>query len=139
MTLQRIVPKTAEVKTEVKKEPPSPAPKPLTDAQFAQMLQGTWRYTDNIGALFVTFNADGTFSTVREVKELRLFQKVFVQSPVSSGTWSVANGKLMFHVLTSVHPDRVNTQFNFTVRSISQQDFIFVDYLGRVGQAVRVP
>ncbi len=134
MTLQQVAaePKTAQ------KEPPQATAKELTDAQVTDMLNGTWKYSDNIGALFVTFNADKTFSTVREVQELRLFQKVFVQSPVSTGTWNVANGKLTFNIQTSVHPDRVNTRFNFVVRSISQKDFIFVDYLGRVGQAFRV-
>ena len=43
----------------------------------------------------------------------------------------MANGKLTFHILTSVHPERVNTEFDFVVRSITPQDLIFVDYLGR--------
>ena len=139
MTLQRPAAKPVPVKSEpVKKDPPGTTAKTLTDAEVTKMLQGSWRYTDNIGALFLSFHADKTFSTVREVKELRLFQKVFVQSPVSTGTWNVKNGKLTFHILTSVHPERVNTEFDFSVRSITPQDFIFVDYLGRVGQAVRV-
>ncbi|WP_166831742.1 TIGR03067 domain-containing protein [Thalassoroseus pseudoceratinae] len=134
MTLQRIVPEPIPAK----KEPLGTTAKVLTDAQVTEMLKGSWRYTDRIGALFVTFNADGSFRTVREVKEIRLFQKVFVQSPVSTGKWSVAKGKLRFHIQTSVHPDRINKLFEFNVRSISERDFIFVDYLGRVGQASKV-
>lgn len=134
MTLQRISKQPASPK----EEPSGTTVNVLTDAQVKDMLKGSWRYVDNIGSLFVTLNADGSFSTVREVKEIRIFQKVFVQSPVSTGTWSVANGKLTFHILTSVQPDRVNKLFDFAVRSISEQDFIFVDYLGRVGQASRI-
>ena len=83
--------------------------------------------------------ADGTCSTVREVQQIRLFQKAFVRTPISSGKWSVKNGTLTFTATASVHPDRVNKQFPFTVRSVSERDFIFVDYLGRVGQATKVP
>ena len=86
----------------------------------------------------MTFSENGTFSTVRESKQVRLFHKVFVQTPISSGTWAIRNGTLRFHIQTSVHPSRVNHAFDFTVRSITASDFIFVDYLGRVGQATRV-
>jgi uncharacterized protein (TIGR03067 family) len=123
--------------------PPKPqtgvAGKLLTDDEVTKMLAGTWRYVDDIGALYVTFAKDGTFSTVREVQQIRLFQKAFVRTPVSSGRWSVNSGNLTFAISASTHPDRVNKQFPFAVRSISDRDFIFVDYLGRVGKAARVP
>lgn len=112
---------------------------PLTDQQVTAMLKGTWRYVDNIGALYVTFAETGGFTTVREVQQIRLFQKAFVRTPVSSGRWSVSNGTLMFAITTSTHLDRVNKQYAFAVRSISDRDFIFVDSLGRVGKAVKIP
>ena len=90
-----------------KQQPSGTAGTVLTDAQVKEMLKGTWRYTDSIGALFATLNANGTFSTVREVKEIRLFQKMFVQTPISTGIWSVQNGRLTFNVQTSVQRDRV--------------------------------
>jgi len=121
------------------KAPNDPIVKPLTDEDVTRLLKGTWRYVDDLGALYVTFAADGKFSTVREVQQIRLFQKAFVRTPVSSGRWSVSRGTLTFAIQASTHPDRVNKQFPFAVRSISDQDFIFVDYLGRVGKAVRVP
>jgi uncharacterized protein (TIGR03067 family) len=135
MTLQRMDKRPV---AQAKQEPSGAAAKVLNDGQVKELLMGTWRYTDNVGALFVTFHPDGTFSTVREVKEMRLFQKVFVQTPISTGKWNLQNGKLAFHVRTSVHPDRVNKEFDFFIRSITDHDFIFVDYLGRVGQAVKV-
>jgi len=114
------------------------AAKVLTDAEVAKSLAGTWRYKDEIGALLVTFTSDGNWSSIREVQELRLFQKVFVRTPVSSGKWTVQNGTLTFTCTASVDPNRVNRQLPFTVRSITQGDFIFVDYMGRLGKAVRV-
>lgn len=138
MTLQRMGKKTAPQPVPAKQEPTGTTAKVLTDDQVKDMLKGTWKYADKIGSLLVTFKADGKFSTVREVKEIRVFQKVFVQSPVSTGKWSVQNGTLTFHIQTSVHPDRVNKSFDFSVRSISEKDFIFVDYIGRVGQASRI-
>ncbi len=137
MTLQRMGKPSAQP-APIKIEPSGNTAKVLTDAQVKELLKGTWRYADKVGSLFVTFTPEGTFSTVREVKEIRVFQKVFVQSPVSTGKWSIQNGTLTFHIQTSVHPDRVNKRFDFSVRSITDRDFIFVDYMGRVGQASRV-
>jgi uncharacterized protein (TIGR03067 family) len=129
--------------TTARPEPPQEAPgttgKVLTDAEVTRMLAGTWKYRDDVGALYVTFGADGTCSSVREVQQVRLFQKAFVRTPISSGRWSVRNGTLTLTITASIHPDRVNKQLPFSVRSISDRDFIFVDYLGRVGQATKVP
>ena len=110
----------------------------VSDEEIAKLLVGTWKYQDSIGNLFAVFHADGSFSTTREIQEIRLFQRVFVQTPVSTGRWSVQNGKINFVVTTSTHWDRVNRQLAFVVRSISQNDLIFVDYLGQVGRAAKV-
>jgi uncharacterized protein (TIGR03067 family) len=129
--------------TPARVEPPQEAPgttsKVLTDAEVTRMLAGTWKYRDDVGALYVTFGADGTCSSVREVQQVRLFQKAFVRTPISSGRWSVRNGTLTLTITASIHPERVNKQLPFSVRSISDRDFIFVDYLGRVGKATKVP
>ena len=138
MTLQRMGKQSAPQPAPARQEPTGATAKVLTDAQVKELLKGTWRYADKLGSLIVTFTPEGTFSTVREVKEIRVFQKVFVQSPISTGKWSLQNGTLTFHIQTSVHPDRVNKLFDFSVRSISEKDFIFVDYMGRVGQASRI-
>jgi len=130
--------KSSEQSSKVATAPSTAAARLLTDDEVKRLLAGTWRHKDNLGALFITFRADGTYSTVREVQELRLFQKVFVQTPVSSGTWRVQRGVVAFSVNTSTDPLRVGKTFDFTIRSISERDFIFVDYLGVVGSAVRV-
>jgi uncharacterized protein (TIGR03067 family) len=110
----------------------------LTDEQVAKMLAGTWKLNDSAGSLYVTFEPDGKFSTVREYQELRLFHKSFVQTPISTGTWGVKNGNLTAEALQSVRPERVDRKLAFAVRSISKQDMIFVDPLGRVVSAVKV-
>jgi uncharacterized protein (TIGR03067 family) len=120
------------------KPQPTPALNGLTDADLTKMLAGTWRLNDNAGSLFVTFNANGTVSTVREYQELRLFHRSFVQTPISGGTWSVKNGRLTAHVNRSVEIARVNRLFSFSIRSVSATDLIFVDSLGRVARAARV-
>ncbi|QDU37698.1 hypothetical protein Mal4_20140 [Maioricimonas rarisocia] len=130
--------RTSEQESKVTAAPSTPAARLLTDDEVKRQLLGTWRHKDNIGALFITFSADGTFTTVREVQELRLFQKVFVQTPVSSGRWKVQRGVVAFSVNSATDPLRVGKTFEFTIRSISDRDFIFVDYLGVVGSAVRV-
>lgn len=111
----------------------------LSDDESTKLLRGTtWKYSDAHGGLVITLNSDGGFSTTRESIEMRLFKKVFVKAPVSSGTWSVQKGKLWFHVTASADPERVNTKAPFTLRMITATDLIFVDYVGHVGQAVRV-
>ena len=84
------------------------------------------------------FQANGIVSTLREYQELRLFHKSFVQTPISSGTWSVKNGSLTIRVTASVRIERVNRVFSFAIRSISATDMIFVDSLGRIGSGTRM-
>lgn len=115
-----------------------PAATVLTDGDVTKMLEGVWRYDDSVGALFVKFRADGKFSTTREVQEQRMFQRVFVQTPATSGTWKVERGTIKFHVTSSIYPDRVGNTFGFAVRSMTANDFIFVDYLGHVGRAKKL-
>jgi uncharacterized protein (TIGR03067 family) len=115
-----------------------PAATVLTDADVTKLSEGVWKYDDTQGSLFIQMRNNGTFSTTREFQELRLFQKVFVQTPVTAGTWKVERGTIKFHVNSSIHPDRVGSTFGFAVRSISAKDLIFVDYLGRVGRAKKI-
>jgi uncharacterized protein (TIGR03067 family) len=110
----------------------------LTDAEVTDMLKGTWKYTDSIGGLYVVFDAEGTYRVIREVTEIRRFQKMFVQTPISSGTWQVKNGGLKFNCTQSIHFDRVGEKVTFDIRSISAKDMIFIDYMGKVGQATKV-
>lgn len=114
------------------------APRFLTDAEAAKAVTGTWRLTDAMGVLIATLSPDGTFSNVREVTELRLFKKTLVQTPVSTGTWTVKNGQILFHVLSATQLDRLNHKYAFTLRSFSDTDMIYVDPYGQVGRAVRV-
>ncbi len=143
MVLKRSAEKDSATKPPAAAEPQKPQPaqalKGLTDADLTRMLAGTWRLNDNAGSLFVTFKANGTVSTVREYQELRLFHRSFVQTPISAGTWSIKNGQLTAHVNRSVEIARVNRLFTFSIRSISATDLIFVDSLGRVVRAARMP
>jgi hypothetical protein len=124
--------------TQTAKAPSSAAGKIVTDDQVVSMLMGTWRLNDGMGLLDVTFNADRTYRSYREVRDMTTFHHVFVQSPVSSGTWSVQQGQLILNITASTYLDRVNQTLRIAIRSISEKDFIFVDYLGRVGQAVKL-
>ena len=105
---------------------------------MTKMIVGTWALKDNAGTLYVTFRVDGTFSTVREYQELRVFHKSFVQTPISKGNWRIRNGQLSAYVGASVEAAKVNRLFDFSVRSISSKDMIFVDQMQRVVRAGRV-
>jgi uncharacterized protein (TIGR03067 family) len=114
------------------------AAKVLTDDQVKQMLVGTWQMNDGLGIIYATVNANGTFHTTRDVQEIRVFQTVFLRTPVSSGTWNVSNGQLTYRIGASTHPERAGLTVTLFVRSISAKDLIFVDALGRVGTGVKV-
>jgi hypothetical protein len=118
--------------------PTAAAARVLTDAEVTTMLQGTWRLTDGAGVLQVSFTPDGSYRTYREVADPNTFYKVFVQTPVSAGTWTMQNGNMRLQIMSSTDLTRVNQTVFFAVRSITADDFIFVDPVGRVGKAVRL-
>ncbi len=118
--------------------PTPPVSQVLTDGDVANLLIGTWRLNDGSGLLDITFNRDGTFRSYREARDLQTFHTVFVQTPVSSGTWKVVRGTLTTHVTASTRLDRVNQTISLVVRTISAKDLVFADGLGRVGQATRL-
>ena len=109
----------------------------LTDSEVRKMALGTWRMNDNEGSVDIVFDPSGGFRTYRYHRTLSNFQYVFVPTPVSTGTWTITNGRLIAKVASSTRFDRVNQSFVPAVRSISATDMILVDHLGRVSRAVR--
>ena len=125
---------------------PTPAPvvadrvaaQVLTDTQVKNMAVGTWRINDSEGSIDIVFEANGRFQTYRYTRALSNFHVIFVPTPVSSGNWSISNGRLIANVTSSTRIDRVNQSFVPAVRSISGTDMILVDHLGRVDRAVKL-
>jgi uncharacterized protein (TIGR03067 family) len=110
----------------------------LTDTQVKRQLIGVWQFTDSIGPLLTSIHANGTFTTSRDVAQIRLFQTVFSRRIVSTGTWNVQNGQLVYYIKTSTRINRAGMVIALQVRSISGKDLIFVDALGRVGTALKI-
>ncbi len=141
---RKVAADTRKPDTKETPEPATPAASPgsprlASDEEVTKTLRDSvWKYQDANGALIISLQADGRFSTVRESTQMRLFQKVFVKAPISNGEWKIQNGKLWMHVRSSVDPTRVNAELPFTLRVVTEKDMIFVDYVGHVGQAVRV-
>lgn len=117
---------------------PNVAARILSDGEVRTMAVGTWRMNDGLGLLDIAINQDGTFRSYREARDISTFHTVFVQSPVSNGTWTVTQGHLTLRITASTRVDRVNQTMSLAVRSISGKDLIFVDSLGRVGQALKI-
>ena len=110
----------------------------LTDDEVRTMLVGNWRMKDNEGLVDVTIYANGSFRTFRRSQTTMNFHSTFVPTPVSAGVWSVANGMLNMRVTSSWRMDKLDLQMSLAVRSISKQDAILADNLGRVSRAVKV-
>jgi uncharacterized protein (TIGR03067 family) len=109
----------------------------LTDAEVRKMMIGTWRINDPEGSVDLVFDANGTFQSYRYFETMANFHRVFVPTPISTGTWVISGGRLLAKVTSSTRLDRVNQSFVPAVRSISATDMILVDHLGRVSRAVR--
>ena len=110
----------------------------LTDSQVRNMTLGTWRLNDTEGSIDIVFQPSGVFQTYRYYQRLANFQVVFVPTPISSGNWSIVDGRLVANVTASTRADRINQSFVPAVRSISATDMILVDHLGRVSRAVKL-
>jgi len=139
MVLQRSRPSNDEQK----KESTAPAARPaataeaLADAEIQKMLPGVWRMPDQRGYLHIRFRENGTFSTFRVYEELRVFRRVFVETPISSGSWEVHDGRIQANLATSPDPGRTGSSHLFTIKAMTSTEFIFVDGLGRSNKATR--
>lgn len=129
-------------------QPPTPSPpqpivagtaagRVLSDAQVRAMAVGTWRMTDGEGSIDIVLQPNGAFRTFRYTETMANFHVVFVPTPVSTGAWSVVNGRLTMTVAASTRLDKVNQVYAPSVRSISATDAILEDHLGRVTRAVK--
>jgi hypothetical protein len=111
----------------------------LSDADVKAMLIGKWRMNDSEGTIDISFDLNGGFLTFRHAQVIDTFHNVFVPTPVSSGVWSVQNGRLYLTIRSSWRADLVNTTASYAVRSVSGSDAIVVDQLGRVAKVVKLP
>lgn len=110
----------------------------ITDTELAQKLVGMWKHVDGEGVLYVTLNANGSFTTQREFQDTQTFNRVFTNTFVSVGNWSVAKGALVLQIKSSWRPERVNQMITVQVRSINSKEVVYVDQLGRSSRDVRV-
>ena len=88
--------------------------------------------------VYLTLDRNGTYRTFRDTLKNSTFQQVFSSVPVSSGTWTLNNGRIVFHCTSTSQPERLNKDHPFQVRSVTQSDLIFIDYAGNVGKAVKL-
>ena len=132
----------AKVPAMVKQPPQTPKVKPVTQANTAErikkLLPGVWKHRDDKGNLFITFNENGTFSTIREFKDFMVFKKVFEGKPMSSGTWSVDGNVIIVKITASSESRKVNQIFSVRISEIDNTHVIYVDQFGKVSRDVRI-
>jgi uncharacterized protein (TIGR03067 family) len=109
----------------------------MSDEEITKLLPGVWRIPDQLGFLHIRFRDNGTFATFRVHEELQLFRRVFVESPISSGSWEVRQGQIMTNLGNSTDPGRVGTSHLFTVKAMTSTEMVFFDGLGRTNKATR--
>ena len=139
MVLQRRTPATNEQK-QTNAPPVSRPPVGLgapTDEDIRQQLPGVWRIPDQLGFLHIRFRDNGTFASFRVYEELRLFRRVFVETPISSGSWNVSDGTIRTNLAASTEPERTGSSHLFTIKAMTSTEFVFIDGLGRTNKATR--
>lgn len=141
MVLQRRTATSASPTTTTPPARPAQAPQAVaagpSDEQIRTQLPGVWRVPDQQGFLHIRFRDNGTFSTWRVQEKVQLFQRVFVEQPISSGSWEVRQGRIVSNVGSSVDPGRIGSSLLFTIKAMTATEFVFVDGLGRSNKAVR--
>ena len=90
-----------------------------------------------MGFLHIRFRDNGTFASFRVHEELQLFRRIFVESPISSGSWEVRHGQVLANIGTSTDPGRSGTSHLFTIKAMTSTEMIFIDGLGRTNNATR--
>jgi uncharacterized protein (TIGR03067 family) len=141
MTMTRVKP---VVNTPPQKPPtttpvvPLPTPPATTsnDDTVRRNLIGTWGHQDENVISYVTFNGDGSYSSVLTWK--KGFEKLFNKEVRSSGTWKVDNGVVIVHITASTEPDHRNQVYSFRLVSLSATDLVGIDGLGRSRREWRV-
>lgn len=139
MVLQRRIQSADPVKKPgtPRKTQPAAAEVSPADEEISKLLPGVWRIPDQLGFLHIRFRNNGTFASFRVHEELQLFRRVFVESPISSGSWEVHQGRILTNLGTSTDPGRVGTSHLFTVKAMTATEQVFVDGLGRSNKATR--
>ncbi len=135
MVLQR---RKASVGGEKKTNAPTAVAATLpADEEIRKLLPGVWRIPDQLGWLHIRFREDGTFTSCRVHQELQLFRSVFVQVPVSRGSWELRQGQILLSIAASTDPTRAGASHCFTIKAMTAAEFVFVDGLGRTNRATR--
>ena len=137
MVLQR---RTQAADPEKKAESPrktQPAASAVADEEITKILPGVWRVPDQLGFLHIRFRDNGTFASFRVHEELQLFRRIFVESPISSGSWEVRHGQVLANIGTSTDPGRSGTSHLFTIKAMTSTEMIFIDGLGRTNNETR--
>jgi hypothetical protein len=107
------------------------APEDLT-----KKLVGTWGHQDSNVIEYITFNADGTFSVVKNWK--RVFKKIFDNQDRSSGTWKVKGETVIMSVTASTENDVQGQVYSYRINTISATDVVYFDQQGNVRREWRV-
>ena len=108
-----------------------------TDEEIRKLLPGVWRIPDQLGFLHIRFRDNGTFASFRVHQELHLFRRVFVETPISSGSWEVKQGSIQANLAASTDPGRRGSSHLFAIKAMTSTEFVFLDGLGRTNRATR--
>ncbi len=117
---------------------PNPTPPvAIPDGQLRQQLVGSWGHQDGDSSRVVTFNSDGTMSSVMNWKDQ--FKKMFHADVRSSGNWKVENGVVVVQFTASTDNSKKGQVYSYRVRSINPTELLAVDQQGQLRREWRVP
>lgn len=108
----------------------------LTEAQMRTMLVGTWGHQTKDAINYVTLNADGSMSAVRNWKSS--FKKTFSGPERSSGTWKLQDGVVVIYINASTEKERRNQVYSYRIRTLTATEVICVDQTGQLRREWKV-
>jgi uncharacterized protein (TIGR03067 family) len=131
LALQRVTGEAAKPVKDVK------APPPISGAEkIRKGLVGTWGHTTDSSKHFVTFNADGSFSSTTE--QTRGLRRLFDSTTRSSGTWRVTDSIVVVTITSSTDSNRRGQVYSYRVTHLGDADLIAVDQMGATRREWRV-
>jgi uncharacterized protein (TIGR03067 family) len=98
--------------------------------RYREVLVGTWGHQTDDAVAYTTLNPDGTYSATMNWKSG--FKKAFHPDVRSSGTWKVEGNMLMFTITASTSAEMRNHVYSFRIVSISGNEAVTVDGMGRL-------
>lgn len=104
---------------------PAPAPAIPNEDAIRKLLVGTWGHQTDTEVVKITFNSDGSYSSVKTFK--KGLKKLFDGEERTSGTWKFKDGEVIQTITASKMRGVIGQVHSYKISSINDREVIYVD------------